>query len=157
MKLVLLLCAGSLVLNAQVIEVSSTSASHGERAELAISIRLTKDTSIMGLQWETTFPTEQMSVEGGGPVASEAARGAGKSLTCAGKEVPKSGLYSYTCILIGGQKEITSGPLAVVKFRVSPNARPGETTVRVGNVEAVTKKLQNLHIPDAAGVIKVKR
>ena len=157
MKRVFLLCTGSLALFAQTIAVSSKSASPGERATVVISINLAKASNVVGLQWETTFSTKQMSVEDGGPVASDAAKAAGKSLTCAGKTAKEPEGYSYTCILIGGQKEINSGPIAHFNFRVSPKAEAGASQVRVRHVEGVTKDLRKIALGDAEGVVLVKR
>lgn len=122
-----------------------------------IALHSEKASGILGLQWETTFPTRQISVEGGGPVVSDAGKIAGKSLTCAGKTAKEPANYSYTCILIGGQKEIAAGPIAIFNFRLSAKAQPGDLPVRIRHVEAVTKDLRKIAIPDAAGKITVKR
>jgi hypothetical protein len=138
-------------------EVSSKSASPGGRAPVVISINLAKASSVLGLQWETTFSAKQMSIEGGGPTVSDAAKAAGKSLTCAGKAAKEPEFHSYTCILIGGQKEINSGPIAIFNFHISPKAQSGASPVRVGHAEAVTKDLQKISLRDAEGVVMVTR
>ena len=148
------MCVSSLALYAQTLKVSSKSASPGELATVVVSIDLSKRSDVLGLQWETKFSAQQMSIEGGGPAASDAAKAAGKFLHCAGKTAKE--LYSYTCILIGGQKPIPSGSIAVFNFRISPKAQSGGTPVRVGHAEAVTKDLRKISLPDAEGRVKVK-
>jgi len=153
MKGLLLVCVSSLALYTQTLEVSSKSASPGERATVVVSIHAAKGITVLGLQWETTFSAQNMSIVGRGPEASDAAIAVGKSLTCAGKTTKE--LYSYTCILIGGQRQIESGPIAVFNFHISPKAS-GATPVRVRHAEAVTKDLRKLSLRDAEGRVTVK-
>jgi hypothetical protein len=155
MKGLLLVCVISLALYAQTLKVSSKSASPGERTTAVVSFDLPMGSDVLGLQWETTFSAQQMSIEGSGPEASDSAKAAGKVLRCAGKTAKE--LYSYTCILIGGQKQIESGPIAVFNFHISPKAQWGATPVRVGRAEAVTKDLRKIFLPDAEGKVTVKR
>jgi hypothetical protein len=154
MKGLLLMCVSSLALYAQTLEVSSKSASPGKRATVVVSIDLPKGSDILGLQWETTF-SQHLSIEGSGPEVSNAAKAAGKFLQCAGRAAQE--LHSYSCILIGGQKQIESGPIAVLNFHISPKAPSGATPVRVGHAEAVTKDLRKISLPYAEGIVTVKR
>lgn len=149
------MCVSSLALYAQTLEVSSKSASPGNRATVVVSIDLPKGSEALGLQWETTFSAQHLSIEGSGPEVSNAAKAAGKFLRCAGKTTEE--LHSYSCILIGGQKQIESGPIAVLNFHISPKAPPGATPVRAGHAEAVTKDLRKISLPDAEGIVTVKR
>lgn len=155
MKWLLLVCASSLALFAQKLEVSSKTASPGDRTSVVISVVLPKGSDVVGLQWETTFPAQQMSIDGSGPEAGDGAKAAGKSLTCARK--PAKDLQSYMCILIGGQKPIEGGPIAVFNFRISPKAQSEDVRLRIGHVEAVTKDLQKLSLPEAEGRVTVKQ
>jgi hypothetical protein len=154
MKWLLLTCASSLALFAQKLEVSSKAAAPGDRTSVVISVVLPKGSDVVGIQWETTFSPQQMSIEGSGPEASDAAKAAGKSLTCA-KKVVKD-LDAYRCILIGGQKLIEGGPIAVFNFRISPKPQSRNIRVRVGHAEAVTKDLRKLSLTEAEGTISVK-
>jgi hypothetical protein len=157
MKRVLLLCASSFALSAQTIEISARPAAPGDQASVVVSLHSLKAGNILGLQWETIFPGGQIALAGGGPAASDATKAAGKSLTCAGKAAKEKGFYSYTCILIGGQKEIPSGPIAIFHFQVSPKAQVGPTMFRVEHVEGVTRDLKKISLPDAEGMITVRR
>ena len=157
MKWLLLTWASSLALFAQKLEVSSKSASTGERTTVVVSMRSANVSNIVGVQWETTFSAQHMIVDAE-PVASDSAKAAGKSLTCRRKE-EKAGaeLSSFTCILIGGQERIGSGPIASFHFRISPKAQPGAAPVRVRHAEAVTKDLRKISLPEAEGIVTVKR
>lgn len=157
MKWLVLLSAAGLVLSAQTMEISSASASPGERASVVITFHPGKNSNILGLQWETIFSMRQLGIEEGGAVISDAAKAAGKSLTCAGKAAKEPGLYSYACILIGGQNEIPGGPVATLRFRVTAQAHADATPLRVAHVEAVSKDLRRVTLPDAQGAITVKR
>jgi hypothetical protein len=158
MKWLILTCVTSVALFAQKPEVSSKAASRGERVSVVISLVLPKGSDVVGIQWETTFPAQQMSVDENGPEASDAAKAAGKSLTCRRKE-EKTGaeLSSFTCILIGGQERIGSGPIGSFNFHISPEAQPGAAPVRVRHAEAVTKDLRKISLPEAKGIVTVKR
>jgi hypothetical protein len=155
MKLVSLICASSLALCAQTLKVSSGSAPPGNGMTVVISFDSAKRSDILGVQWETTFPAQQMSIEGSGPTASDTVKAEGKSLTCAEKAAKE--LHSYTCILIGGQRQIESGPIAVFTFHISSKAKPGTAPVRVGHAMAVTKDLRKLSLPDVEGTVTVKQ
>ena len=155
MKLVLLMCASSFALSAQTLKVSSGSAPSGDGVTVVLFFDSAKRDNVLGVQWETTFSARQMSIEGSGPTASDAAKAAGKSLTCTEKTVKE--LRSYTCILIGGQKQIESGPIAVFNFNVSSKAQPGTAPVRFRHAMAVTKDLRKLSLQDTEGTITVKR
>ena len=154
MKWLLLTCTSSLALFAQKLEVSSKAASPGDRTSVVISVVLPKGSGVVGVQWETTFSPQQMSIDGSGPEASDAAKAAGKSLTCA-KKAAKD-FQTYTCILIGGQEPIEGGPVAVFNFHISPKAQSGDIRVRIAHAEAVTKDIRKLSLPEAEGTITVK-
>ena len=72
------MCASSLALFSQTLEISSKSASPGERVTVVISINLAKTSSVLGLQWETTLSAKQMSIEAGVPTISDAAKAVGE-------------------------------------------------------------------------------
>ena len=154
MKAFLLIGASSLALFGQKLEVSSTSVSPGDKATVEISIVLPKGAEVLGIQWETIFPGKQMVAEGAGPEVSDAAKAAGKTLTCAKKVANE--VQSYTCILIGGQKTIESGPIAILKLATSPQAAPGKTMIRVGHIDVVTKNLRKHSLSEAEGSVTVK-
>jgi len=154
MKPVLLLCASSFALLAQTLNISSSSASPGDAVTVVISLDSAKRPEILGVQWELTFSAQEMSMEGKGPTPGDAAKATGKSLTCTEKTAKE--VHSYTCILIGGQKQIESGPIAVFSFRVSSKAQPGTVPVRVRHTIAVTKDLRKLSLPNAEGIVTVK-
>jgi hypothetical protein len=139
------MCASSLALLSQSLEISSRPLSP-EKATVVISIVLPKEKDVLGIQWETAFPAQQMSVDDNRPEVSDAAKAAGKSLHCSNKKVKD--VQSYTCILIGGQKPLKNGPIAVFNVHVLPDAK-GNTTVRAGHAEAVTKDLRKLSLQGA--------
>ena len=62
----------------------------------------------------------------------------------------------YKCILIGGQKPIKNGPVAVFKIHLLSDAQ-ADSTVRVSHAEVVTKDLQEILLRDVEAKVTVKR
>jgi hypothetical protein len=154
MKWLFLMCASGLAL-AQKLEVSAKKGASDDRATIVISIVLPEKSDVVGVQWETTFAEPGMTIDNRGPEASEGAKAAAKSLTCANKMVKN--LQTYTCILIGGQRGIEAGPIALFNCRISPKAPSGSIRVRLSHVEAVTRDFRKLPLPDAESTRSVKQ
>jgi hypothetical protein len=100
--------------------------------------------------WETIFPAEILEGEGNGPETGRAARDSGKSLKCARRKT-----YSYLRILVGGQKPVANGPIAIVHFKIRPEAHAGATNVRVERAPAVTADLKQLTLKEAEGTVTI--
>jgi hypothetical protein len=145
------MCASSLALFAQSLEISSRPMSPTQVTVL-ISIVSPQQNDVVGLQWETTFPA-QVGVDGNRPEPSDAARAAGKSLMCSTRKAMD--FQWYKCILIGGQKPIKNGPVAVFKIHLLSDAQ-ADSTVRVSHAEVVTKDLQEILLRDVEAKVTVK-
>ncbi len=139
----------------QSLRISSAKASRGERVTLQIFLTSPAGHEPLALQWETSFPADQLiSVESGASLGP-AARAAGKNVTCAAK--PKAGAISGAkCILIGGQQPIRNGMIARLRFRVLPDAPGGSARVRVDQAVAVFKDLQQTPVAVAEAAVKIR-
>src|SRR5690242_5641323 len=97
----------------QALQVSPVSGAPGEKVDLLISLDSRPGSAPAALQWEIIFPAQILEDGAAGPEAGRAARDAGKSLTCAKRKT-----YSYACILVGGQKPVGNGPVAIFHFKI---------------------------------------
>jgi len=134
----------------QALQVSSVAGSPGDKIAIEISLVSTVRESPETLKWETIFPAQLLETVGS-PEAGNAAKEAGKSLTCTQREP-----YLYVCILAGGQKPIANGPIARFPFRIRADAHPGTANVRASKVEAVTKDLKTVKLSGSDGQLEVR-
>jgi hypothetical protein len=134
----------------QSIRASSGSAAPGKNFDLEISVAPAADAGVSALRWKTTFPAQLLEIANP-PETGRAASTTGKSLTCA---QPKD--YVYVCIIAGGRKSIGAGPIAVFHFKVRENAHRGTATIRVDEVDAVTVKLDSVHLDRFDGQIEIQ-
>jgi hypothetical protein len=108
-----------------------------------LSLASRSDRQAIALQWDLLYPTDVLAIQPGDLVTGSAAAGADKVLTCA---VPPR-LKLCRCILVGGQKAISDGPVAIINFQVSGQARVGAVTVQIRNAIALTPRPQRIDIP----------
>ena len=134
----------------QSLQVSPVSGAPGEKVDLVISLDSPVRSAPAALQWEIIFPAQILEDGGAGPEAGRAASDSGKSLTCAKRKT-----YSYACILVGGQKPVGNGPIAIFHFKIRSEAHAGTSVVRVEKAEGATADLKQLTLKDAEGIVTV--
>jgi hypothetical protein len=144
-----------LALCGQTLQISSAKASRGKRVTLQVVLTSPAGREPLGLQWETIFPADQLVPLEGGISLGPVTRAAGKSVQCAAK--PQAGGTSGTkCILIGGQKPIPNGVIALLQFSVLSKAPEGSARVRVDPATAVFKDLKQTQLPAVEAVVKIR-
>jgi len=144
-----------LVLSGQSLRISSAKASRGERVMLQVFLTSPAGSEPLALQWETTFPADQLTPLEGGASPGPVARAADKTVTCA--VMPKAGgTAGIKCILIGGQQRIRNGVIVRLRFRVLPEAPGGSARVQVDQGIAVFKDLKQAPLKMAEAVVKVR-
>ena len=151
-----LFCAVCLIcyavpLRGQALHVSSVSARPGEKFTLEISIDLPAGLKVATLKWTLLFPAQLVDPEQGRPEAREAAKSAGKSLTCV---QPKP--YAYSCILTGGLTTLTTGRIAVFPLRVRADAHTGTTNLRITDVDAADTDLRTVKFGTTDGSLTIR-
>src|ERR1700733_11957856 len=140
----------SLALCGQSLRVSSVKGSPGETIAVEISLDAPAGKEPASLKWETVFPAQLLQAESNGPSASGAAKESGKSLTCA---TPK--VYSYVCILAGGEKPVGNGPVATFRFKIREGARLGDATITIDHAEGVSGDAAPMTVTDAVGLVTI--
>jgi hypothetical protein len=150
LRLAALFFGAVLLVCGQALQVSSVSGAPGEKVELVISLDSPAGSAPAALQWETIFPAQILEDGGNGPEAGRAASDSGKSLTCTRRKT-----YSYACILVGGQKPVANGPIAIVHFKIRSEAHAGTAVVRVEKAEGATADLKQLTLKDAEGIVTI--
>jgi hypothetical protein len=140
-------------LSAQTLQLSAAAASRGANVEIKISLKSPPGKGPAAVQWEAIIPAAQLSLSD--VAIGPAAREAGKSVSCAVKGRTESTLTSV-CILAGGRQELPSGPIALLRLRVSPQASLGAARIRVERAIAVSKDATEVPMKPVETVVSVR-
>jgi hypothetical protein len=139
---------------AQAFRITPTEASSAKPVEVPILLETAAGKQPAALQWECSFPAQQLK-PAGNPAAGAAAVAAGKTLKCAGRWKKAPEVFAYECILAGGMKPIGNGPIAVLRFRVPANARKGAARIRVEG-QGASPDSGKLAIAPGEGIVTVR-
>lgn len=137
----------------QALQMAPVMGAPGEVVNLEISWQSPEGgVAASSLQWDTVFPAQLVEVAGGiEPETGPAGVNSGKTLTCA-----PSKTYSYSCKLAGGQKPIPNGVIAVLRFKIKPDARAGSSAFRTEKGEAVSINQGNVDVQTGEALIIVR-
>ena len=104
------------------------------------------------LQWRiSTLGGAILSV-----TVSSAAQETGKSLVCAQpRDAQEATGNVYRCILFGGRREISDGPIAVVRYKAAEDK--SEVTLRIDEVLGATSSGEAIRVAEAGLTIGVRR
>jgi hypothetical protein len=138
---------------AQTLHVSSVAGVRGGKAAVEISLKSPVGKAPVGLQWETHVDAAQLVMDPDATATGDAAKESGKTVRCA---AARANATSHICMVVGGQKPIPNGKLAVLLFRVQSSAKPGTAQVEIKNVVAVTAGLQSTKLAPAEGTITIR-
>lgn len=147
-----LLCAAALW--GQTLRVSPTSPDRKGQGSFSIVLESPQDKAPVAMQWEMEVPPA-VTITVADVVVGKAAEGAGKSLACAdstNKQRKDDGVR-YKCILAGGAKRISSGPIAVVHYQVQAGALHSRIRVAIESVKGVSLDLKSTAIDGTAAII----
>jgi hypothetical protein len=131
------------------LDISASAARRGASGSFLITLKPAPGTGIVALQWEMSLGPE-VTVARGDISAGSAAESSQKFLTCAPRQ------RNYVCILAGGQKVVSAGAIAVVRYQVSAKAHPGVATVRVENAVGTAADSKEIRIAKADAHITVE-
>jgi hypothetical protein len=154
-SLLLLVAATSGCARAQSVTLH-TSDSAAPGAQTLVDIKLSAGSSQpLIVQWDLVFPSEQLSLDSGYPVIGDAARQAGKQLTCRGswKKAPKA--FAVRCMAAGGRDTIPPGVLATARFTVAPVRQTVKLPLTVENIEVLYEGLRLVKARKAGSVLQV--
>jgi hypothetical protein len=126
----------------------------GEPVLIEFSVKSPPGREPSALQWETIIPSDQLTpLEESVP--GPAARAAGKALSCAVKE--KTAVdYTSVCLLYGGRERIRNGVVAVLRLRLSPDAKSGSFRIRVAESVAVLPDAKRIPMEGVETVVTVR-
>jgi hypothetical protein len=130
--------------------VSSVIKAPGDQVTLDISADSQRGRAPVALKWDVIFPAQLMAMDGA-PDTGSAAMNSGKSLQCTARR-----LYTYTCILSGGQNPIANGPIAIFHFRILTTAEPRTTTLRIEKAVATTVDSSVLTLNDTEAIVIIQ-
>ncbi len=128
--------------------VSSVTKAPGENVTLEVRQAGTQASTT--LKWELVFPAQSMALEGDKPEAGSAATASGKELQC---NLTKP--YIYACILFGGVKPLSNGPLAIFRFKIAAAAAPAKTSFRLQRSEAAGADSKFIVLNDAEATVTI--
>jgi hypothetical protein len=89
-------------------------------------------------------------------VAGSAAAAADKNLVCFGSAAQKNQPLVQKCVLAGGKKKISDGPIAIVRYHAGRAASEGSVAVRIENGIGATADLKTVMLGGAEGAIMIQ-
>jgi hypothetical protein len=134
---------------------TSDSAAPGAKTLVDIELLAGAGAKPLIVQWDLVFPPQQLSLDTGYPVIGEAARQAGKQLTCRGswKKAPKA--FAVRCMVAGGRDTIPPGVLATARFTVAPLRQTVKLPLALENIELLDEGLRLVKARKAGSVLQV--
>jgi hypothetical protein len=138
---------------AQSLKLSRPSGRPGEPVVIEFSLKSPAGREPSALQWQIIIPSDQLT-----PLEEDilgaAARAAGKTMSCAVKEKTTAG-YTSVCLLYGGQERIRNGVVAILRLRLSPDAKPGSLRIRVVEPVAVLPDAKRIPMDPVETVVTI--
>jgi hypothetical protein len=139
----------------QSLMLSPVSAAAFGVASMTLTLTSTAGKEPVGLQWEVSYSSPQLGIEGREMTIDAPAKRVGKELTCHGWP-PGAGTYVYRCVLVGCSERLSNGPVAVLSFRVRATARPGRTTVRLSNALGASAEGKSITIDASQADVMIR-
>jgi hypothetical protein len=143
-------------LRGQVLRVAASPAVPGGDTRVVVWLDGEPAKIVLGLQMEIQLPSRALVIDGAAE-AGEAAKSAGKMATCSGHWDKAAQIYTMKCIVAGGRNPIGNGPVVVVKGKISPEAKPGNHTIKVDHALAVDAGLRSIPMKSAEAPLTVTR
>jgi hypothetical protein len=122
---------------------------------MVVALNSSSDNEPVALQWQISYPSPQIGIDGGQISAEVAAKSAGKTVTCAGKP-QGAGVYTYGCIVVGGARQMRSGPIALFPLRVRDTARTGTVTMILTGAIGVYADGHSLRLADSTVTVQIQ-
>jgi hypothetical protein len=142
----------------QAFQIVPSTAPHGGGSSLLITFISPGGKQPVALQWKIMLGAEVTAAREDF-VAGDAAVAAHKALACAlGKDSRPENL-TYNCIIAAGRETISTGTIAVVKYKVKPEAAAQTVVVRITDGIAVleqSNQLQKANLAPAEGTITIR-
>ena len=135
---------------AQVLQILPSPPSGSQSGSFRVMLVAPAQDGMAALQWRISVP-QGVSIAGG-IEAGDAARQAGKSVTCAAPG-GKAGA-DVICVAAGGRQAIPNGTMAVVRF--TAGADVGIVTVRLSEILGATPDAKAVKFPNAEASIPLK-
>lgn len=101
---------------------------------MAISLDFPEGRELLGLQWDTVYPARLLDAQDPKAEVTRDMESLGKTISCADRKP-----FAYTCLVVGGQRPIPKGVVAVLRFRIREEANGARRPVRILNVIGVKK------------------
>ncbi len=143
---------------AQTLQIVPSTAPHGGKGSLLITLSAPAGKAPVALQWKLTLSAE-LTATAEDILPGNAASAAEKSVVCAPAAPHGQGASTYACLLSGGRKPVANGTIFLVKYAVKDKASPQTVTVRLTDGMAVLEEanqLQNTAIAPAEGTITIR-
>ena len=142
-------------LRAQSVQPSSSVVSRGGSSSFRIEWTASADKPVVALQWSFRVP-EGVRIAPDDIAAGSAAESAQKTITCSKTGKTTDLPSGFTCIIAGGEKPISGGPVAVVLYSIPATMSRGTIPVLIEKAIGVKADLTRLPIADAQNTITIK-
>lgn len=152
----ILVMTTALQAGAQTLSIGTAPASPGHNTLIAIFLESQPGKPVVAAQWDLEFPAGLLRMEIKDIGVGDAARKAGKSVTCGGRWKKTGVTYSYRCVLAGGRELIESGPVAVIRPAVLPDVKPGKSKLRLSGGLSVDADLKRTEIDSSEATLVIR-
>ena len=106
------------------------------------------------LQWDLTIPAQLSLIDDKLQLGPEA-KAASKSVTCRVKTKTDTAQTSI-CLVFGGREPVHDGVLAVLRLKISLDAKPGPAQIRIDEAVAVLKDLKRIPMGPVETVVRIR-
>jgi hypothetical protein len=142
---------------AQTLQVESISSHRGQTVDLGVALDGAEALQPLALQFEIQYAPKNLELDFANSTAGDAAKSAGKNLTCAGRWKKQPNSYLVKCIVAGSKEPMRNGKVALLRFKVPLSAEYGKHKVSVEDAQAVTPAVKAVKLKKSEGVITVSR
>jgi len=118
--------------------------------DIEVSLLPGKGLPPASLKWEVIYPAQLVEFVSP-PLSGAATMDAGKSLACAPGRT-----YSHLCLVAGGRMPLAGGTVAILHFKIRSDAPPGNCTIRIDHIDAVTSDLKAVKLTGQEGQIEIQ-
>jgi len=136
------------------LELSPSTGKRGGSGSFLILLHAPQGANITGLQWELS--SAEITVDPADIVIGSAAASAEKRIVCSSPGTGAGRPPTLKCLLAGGQKRISDGPVAIVRYHVGRQVRAGTAIVVLDKILAVTTQTTGLDLGRSEGTVSIQ-
>jgi hypothetical protein len=137
------------------LQISQSAARRGESGSFLMTLHAPKGMDIAGMQWELSAEPD-VTIDPADIVIGSSGEAAGKTLACSAAPKRPGKPPSLLCLLAGGPKKLSDGPVAIVRYRVGRQAHVGTAAVHADKIVIVATDLKTVDVGRVDGLVAIQ-